>query len=44
MSGRGYQNALKHVSPPFNPGVRTWAGVTPEKQIVDLSYRPFYSF
>ncbi len=39
MNRKEYQNVYKHISPPSNPGVRTWCGVSPEKHIVDYSYQ-----
>ena len=29
----------KYTSPPFNPGVRTWCRVKPERHIVDYNYQ-----
>jgi len=42
-----YVNEYKYVSPPYNPGIRSWYGVKGEKAIVDFgkkvnSYIPTY--
>lgn len=39
-----YENLFNYDSPPFNPGVRRWAGVVPEQSIVDFSPRPGLNF
>ena len=31
-----FANLYKYISPNFNPGVRQWAGVEPEKHIVEF--------
>ena len=36
-----YAAVQKQIEPPFNPGVRQWCCVDPEKQVVDcLDYLP----
>lgn len=39
-----YQNVYKQISPNFNPGVRQWYGVKPDKHYVKELNKPFYSY
>jgi len=44
MHSGDYQNVFKYVSPPFNPGVRRWCGVNPERAVVDFPYQSALNF
>ena len=39
-----FANVMKYVSPNFNPGIRRWHGVDPERHIVEDIDKPFYSY